>query len=575
MSSEKVAYVIDVDSGNLQSLQNAIEHIGYQVKYLTNGEELMDLIDNNNDPNTKLILPGVGNYGHFVKQVNEKGLREPILKYIASGKPLFGICVGLQTLLESSTEDNNVSEGLGYVEGLSLTKFKNSTKSVPHIGWNNTAGLYIQGIAKNEASEYELYGLNANQRYYFVHSYAAIIDDEKIEKLLSQGFNLSIGKYGDEKFVAAISKDNVFATQFHPEKSGKAGIKIIKSFLNGEKLTKLDAKPSEAPVKKNISGLTHRIIACLDVRTNDDGDLVVTKGDQYDVREKSTDGKSDVRNLGKPVELAENYYKQGADEVTFLNITSFKNCPLQDLPMLEVLKQSSKTVFVPLTVGGGIRDFKQPDGEVVSALKVAEMYFKSGADKVSIGSDAVYTAEQYYDDNEVPSGKSPIEMISKSYGNQAVVISVDPKRSYVADPKSMPFKCFKTKYPGPKGEEYCYYQVSVKGGREFSKKVGAFELVTCCEKLGAGEILLNCIDKDGAKNGYDLELVDFIKKSVNIPVIASSGAGKPEHFLEVFRETGVDAALGAGMFHREEYKVMDVKNYLDNSGYAVRFDIDG
>lgn len=590
----KTVYVVDVDSGNLQSLQNGIEHLGYSVNYITNGADLSMLLakaSESNDNSIKLILPGVGNYGHFVKQLELKHFRAPLQQYIASGRPLMGICVGLQTLFESSEEDNNVSQGLGYVKNIQLVRFKDTNKSVPHIGWNNTAGLYLgDSFSNNEtrfenSKEYELFGINAEQRYYFVHSYAAIISDAEIRALIEDGFDLSVAQYGNEKFVAAVSKGNVVATQFHPEKSGAAGIKIINAFLNGEKLVKVAsandaaAAAARSQSQQNLNGLTYRIIACLDVRTNDQGDLVVTKGDQYDVREKSTTegGKNNVRNLGKPVKLAEDYYKQGADEITFLNITSFRDCPLQDLPMLDVLKEASKTIFVPLTVGGGIRDFKQPSGEIVSSLKVAEIYFKSGADKVSIGSDAVYTAEKFYANGGKGDGTSPIELISKNYGIQAVVISVDPKRKYVADAtnsiEAKKFKLIKTNTPGPNGEEYCYYQVSVKGGREFSDKIGAYELVTACEKLGAGEILLNCIDKDGSNSGYDLELIDLIKKSVKIPVIASSGAGKPEHFLEAFQETGVDAALGAGMFHRGEYKVLDVKNCLNENNYAVRYDL--
>ncbi|MBA0802103.1 hypothetical protein Gohar_012432 [Gossypium harknessii] len=135
------------------------------------------------------------------------------------------------------------------------------------------------------------------------------------------------------------------------------------------------------------------VIACLDVRTNDKGDLVVTKGDQYDVREQTKE--NEVRNLGKPVELAGQYYKDGADEVSFLNITGFRDFPLGDLPMLQVLRHTSENVFVPLTVGGGIRDFTDANGRYYSSLEVASEYFRSGADKISIGSDAVYAAEEY------------------------------------------------------------------------------------------------------------------------------------------------------------------------------------
>ena len=143
-------------------------------------------------------------------------------------------------------------------------------------------------------------------------------------------------------------------------------------------------KPSGPP-----RGYCKRIIACMDVRANDQGDLVCTKGDQYDVREKADgDGaKGNVRNLGKPVALAKKYYEQGADEITFLNITGFRDCPLTDTPMLSLIEEASKEIFVPLTVGGGIRGFTDANGVKTTSLEVADAYFRAGADKVSIGSD--------------------------------------------------------------------------------------------------------------------------------------------------------------------------------------------
>eukprot|EP00041_Stephanoeca_diplocostata_P024701 m.632714 g.632714 ORF g.632714 m.632714 type:complete len:213 (+) comp22579_c1_seq3:885-1523(+) len=173
---------------------------------------------------------------------------------------------------------------------------------------------------------------------------------------------------------------NIIATQFHPEKSGKTGLALFKRFLS---LKKLDVDAGTISSVKRTTKLAPRIIACLDVRSNDAGDLVVTKGDQYDVREKSDAG--DVRNLGKPVALAQQYYEDGADEITFLNITSFRSSPLQDQPMLELLRRTAENVFVPLTIGGGIRDIVEPDGTKKSALEVAGTYFRSGADKVRVG----------------------------------------------------------------------------------------------------------------------------------------------------------------------------------------------
>ncbi|ODV61382.1 imidazoleglycerol-phosphate synthase [Ascoidea rubescens DSM 1968] len=564
----KTVHIIDVKSGNLKSLQNAIEHLGYKAIFIEDGNnpELLKA--------EKLILPGVGNYDYFVEKLFQKNFEKPLKDYINSKKPIFGICVGLQALFNTSEESFNSKKGLGLID-INVSKFKDATKSVPQIGWNKLRLLFSLNASlpsSYDSAEVELYGLNPNYHYYFVHSYAAIINDQIKQNLLNEGWNLGITTYGDQQFISAINKDNLFATQFHPEKSGKAGLKMIKHFLSGKKYTSIPRSNFNSNNKnlKNFNGLTCRIIACLDVRSNDQGDLVVTKGDQYDVREKDDNG-NNVRNLGKPVALAEKYYKQGADEITFLNITSFRNSPLRDQPMLNVLREASKTCFVPLTIGGGIRDYKEPNGTIISSLKVAELYFLNGADKVSIGSDAVTVAENYFKNGSQGSGNSPIELISKQFGVQAVVISVDPKKRYVNSPDATLNKVIKTKFPGPNGENYCWYQCTTKGGREYSN-IGAYELTTACEALGAGEILLNCIDKDGSNSGFDLELVDHIKKSVSIPVISSSGAGNPQHFREVFEETSVDAALGAGIFHREEYTVGQVKEYLLEHGFEVRFD---
>ncbi len=118
-----------------------------------------------------------------------------------------------------------------------------------------------------------------------------------------------------------------------------------------------------------------------------------------------------------------------------------------------------------------------------------------------------------------------------------------------------------TKIAGPDGERYCWYQCTIKGGRE-GRDLDAVTLAEVCEKLGAGEILLNCIDKDGTNSGFDIELVNAVRSAVTIPVIASSGAGCAEHFYEVFAETDVESALAAGIFHRREVPISDVKSYL-------------
>ena len=316
--------------------------------------------------------------------------------------------------------------------------------------------------------------------------------------------------------------------------------------------------------------------------------------------------------------------------------------------MLEVLKQASENVFVPLTVGGGIRGFTDAEGKTYSALEVASEYFRSGADKVSIGGDAVEAAEEYMRNN-VPTGNSCIEQISRVYGAQvrgvvglttvdgdgdghtdvdadvdvdprcamvavtiwrdapsvstttttlppspppppppslrlhhkvitrsnhaqmqAVVISVDPRRVWVSGPDETSHATIRSESKrGPNGEEYCWWQCTIKGGRE-GRDVDVVQLATISEALGAGEILLNCIDNDGVGQGFDIELVRLVSDAVSIPVIASSGAGVPEHFSEVFEKTKASAGLAAGIFHRREVGIDQVKEHLRDAGVRVR-----
>ncbi|TPX62298.1 hypothetical protein PhCBS80983_g00538 [Powellomyces hirtus] len=538
-------YLLDYGAGNVRSLVNAVCKLGYSIRPVESVEDI--------DKAEKLIFPGVGAFGSAMERLASTGYDKALERYIASGRPFMGICVGMQCLFAGSDESPGV-KGLGLFP-TTVKKFDSTSKSVPHMGWNSTTVQQEQDGQPwiNHAGE-------DGTRYYFVHSYAVPATD--------QDWEFGTTQYGEERFVATVRRGNVFATQFHPEKSGWAGLKVLRSFLECDNVrTGAERRlPSTPPT---VDRLTKRIIACLDVRANDQGDLVVTKGDQYDVRERSADG-SDVRNLGAPVDLARKYFEHGADEVTFLNITAFRNLPLGDLPMLEVLKRTSECVFVPLTIGGGIRDMEEPDGKIVPALEVAGEYFRSGADKVSIGSDAVYAAEEYLASGRKLTGKTAIEQIARVYGAQAVVVSIDPRRVYVDTPESAPtHHVIPTTTTGPNGEKFCWYQCTVKGGRE-NRDFDVFQLVTSVEALGAGEILLNSMDKDGTNSGYDLELINHVRSAVRIPVIASSGAGKVEHFEEVFQKTGVEAALAAGIFHREEVPIQTVKTYLRTKAYQVR-----
>ena len=192
---------------------------------------------------------------------------------------------------------------------------------------------------------------------------------------------------------------------------------------------------------------------------------------------------------------------------------------------------------------------------------------------MSLGSDAVYAAEAFIAAGGKKNGESSIETISHAYGAQAVVISIDPKRVYAetkesVDPKHVVVE-LGGKDVGPNGEKFCWYQCTVKGGRE-AKDICAVTVAKAAQQLGAGEIMLNCIDMDGQGNGYDLPLMRAVAGAVSIPVIASSGAGKEAHFVEVFQETPVQAALAAGMFHRKEVEIEACKAAMRAAGITSR-----
>ena len=469
----------------------------------------------------------------------------------------------MQVLFRSSAE--SPAKGLGIIPG-DIGLFSNADKSVPHMGWNSVEFLDPVETAHE--------GIDPRSSYYFVHSFRAPYDHERPE--VAQWAHTTT-QYGQEVFVATVRKGNVFACQFHPEKSGPAGFKVLGAWLAQSEAERATSPPTPRVARppRARDGFTKRIVACMDVRSNDAGDLVVTKGDQYDVRERAdAEGAGAVRNLGKPVALAARYAAEGADELCLMNITSFRHSPLRDQPMLAVVRAAAEAVSVPLTIGGGIKDTVDPDGTPRPALEVAGAYFRAGADKVSLATEAVFAVERMRAlPGGVGDGTSAIETIAAAYGRQAVVVSVDPRRVYVPLDYDGPYKD-EVVFGSPDGPESergkaWWYQCTVRGGRE-DRPLSVAQLVKGVEQLGAGEVLLNSIDRDGTGLGYDLALIELVRRSVRIPVVASSGAGKAEHFVEVFQKTDVEAALAAGIFHRREVGIDEVKGALTAAGIHVR-----
>lgn len=251
---------------------------------------------------------------------------------------------------------------------------------------------------------------------------------------------------------------------------------------------------------------TKRIIPCLDV---DQGRVV--KGVKF----------VGIRDAGDPAECARVYHQQGADELVFLDITASAEArPI----LLEVVRKTADEVFLPLTVGGGIR-----------SVENARELLRAGADKVSLNTAAVQRPDL-------------ISEVAEAFGCQCVVLAIDARRR-----------------AGSSG-----WEVTTHGGRQ-STTLDALAWAREGVKRGAGEILLTSMDADGTKAGYDLELTRTISSAVEVPVIASGGAGSPRHFAEVLGEKGgADAALAASLFHFGELTVPQVKEYLTEQGIPVR-----
>ena len=310
--------VLDYGAGNVRSLLNALAAVGCEVDTISTARQIEEA--------RVLIFPGVGAFGCCMDVLEERGWTEALRAYVRADKPYFGICLGLQTLFEGSEETPGV-KGLGLLPGVVGRFSGEGNLSVPQIGWNTLHACQGSHI---------LDGVDGGDAVYFVHSFRAALTDALAP------WALTTTDYG-EKYVSSVQRGRVVACQFHPEKSGHVGLRILRNFVAG---ALADQPPPPPPRLRPPSGRTRyckRVIACMDVRANDQGDLVVTKGDQYDVREKSTAaGGGEVRNLGKPVALAKTYYEQGADEITFLNITGFRDCPLQDTPMIDVIREASR-----------------------------------------------------------------------------------------------------------------------------------------------------------------------------------------------------------------------------------------
>ena len=264
--------------------------------------------------------------------------------------------------------------------------------------------------------------------------------------------------------------------------------------------------------------LTKRIIPCLDVKNGR-----VVKGLHFE----------SIKDAGDPVELAEKYSNEGADELVFLDITASDE---QRKTIKDLVRKVAQVIDIPFTVGGGVK-----------SLDDARNILLNGADKVGINTGAI---------------KNPqvITELMELFGRQCIVVAIDAKRNFDIQKGKNIFS--------ENGKQF-WFEVFIYGGKE-ATGIDVIEWAKKAEKLGAGEILLTSIDKDGTKDGYDILLNREIVNSVSIPVIASGGCGKPDDMVDVFKKSNVDAALAASIFHYQTHGVNGVKMYLKDKQIPVR-----
>jgi len=264
--------------------------------------------------------------------------------------------------------------------------------------------------------------------------------------------------------------------------------------------------------------LTKRIIPCLDVKNGR-----VVKGLHFE----------SIKDAGDPVELAEKYSNEGADELVFLDITASDE---QRETIKDLVRKVATVIDIPFTVGGGVK-----------SLEDARNILLNGADKVAINTGAI---------------KNPLVIteLMELFGRQCVVVAIDAKRNFDIQKDKNIFS--------ENGKQF-WFEVFIYGGKE-ATGIDVIEWAKKAEKLGAGEILLTSIDKDGTKDGYDILLNKEIANSVSIPVIASGGCGKPDDMVDVFKKSNVDAALAASIFHYQTHGVNGVKMHLKDKQIPVR-----
>jgi imidazole glycerol-phosphate synthase subunit HisF len=463
--------VLDYGMGNRRSVEKALEHVKASV-VVTREERELRAVDG-------IVIVGVGAYPEAMRRMAP--FRQLLSERHAEGTPMLGICLGLQLFFEGSDEHEG-ARGFGFLEG-DVSRMRSAGARLPHIGWSRV---------RWEQSSELLEDLPDECAFYHVHSYVATPRDS--------GVVVGTTEYG-ERFASAVQHGSLFGVQFHPEKSSKDGLTLLRNFAN---VCVGKAARVRPPVAQDPQpGLLKRIVPCLDV----DGGRVV-KGTNF----------IDLRDAGDPVERAQFYDHEGADEIAFLDISATHE---KRSTIAELAKEAVSKVFVPITIGGGIR-----------TVDDAQTVLDAGADNISVNSAAV-------------ARPALLNELDGVFANQNLILAIDAKRS-----------------------ENGAWEVYVAGGRTPT----GLDVVSWAQEgvsRGAGQILITSMDRDGTKGGYDLSLITSMSEAVDVPIIASGGAGSFEHLTEGL-EAGADAVLCASIFHYGSHSIADVKRYIADRGVMVR-----
>ena len=509
--------LVDYGAGNLRSVQAAIARTGAPWRIVARPEDLRDL--------AAVILPGVGRFGTAAERLREAGLDRPLREFALSGRPFLGICLGMQLLFESSDEDPGVP-GLAVLPGRVR---RLDTARLPHIGWAT-----VERPAGERAGLFE--GLPRRFDAYFAHSFALPATAAGIVALAC----------APGPFAAAAGAGAAWGVQFHPEKSAEHGRRIIDNFVALARRPP-DAAAAPGPARdpteswsgteawsgrKPGPGTKPQSGTAPGSGTRPESGTAPDPGERPAGRMRRIipcldvqDGRvvkgirfAGLRDAGDPVERAVAYDQDGADEICLLDIGASHDGRRL---LLDLVERVASRLTVPLSVGGGVR-----------GLDAMRDLLLAGADRVSIGTAACLDP-------------GLVERAAGAFGRQFVIVSIDARRSGAG------------------------WEVTTHGGRRPAGR-DAVAWARQAERLGAGEILLNAMDADGTRAGYDTLLTRTVVRAVRVPVVASGGAGTSADMARVLKDGGADAALAASIFHDGRIGIRRAKHDIARAGVRVR-----